>query len=64
MPELPEVETIRRYLADVITAKMIVKVDILLARQIKWPQPEGFRSMAIGHSIEAVKRRGKYLLLE
>ncbi len=64
MPELPEVETIRRYLADVITAKMIIKVDILLARQIKWPQPEGFRSMAIGHSIEAVKRRGKYLLLE
>ena len=64
MPELPEVETIRRYLASVLTGQEIVTVDIILSRQIKWPSPEGFRALAIGRTIKEVGRRGKYLLLQ
>ena len=64
MPEMPEVEIIRRYLNQHLTGRQIMNLSILLPRQIKWPTPEGYRSMAIGRTIQAVERRGKYLLIE
>ena len=63
MPEMPEVEIIRRYLDKVLIGQQIVKVDILLPRLIKWPGTERYRSMAIGSKILGMSRRGKYLLL-
>ena len=62
MPEMPEVEIIRRYLDKSLTGRIIQGVDILLPRQIKWPEPETYRAMAIGRKILGVNRRGKYLL--
>lgn len=64
MPEMPEVEIIRRYLDTVLSGQKIMKIDILLSRQIKWPQPEQYRAMAIGRTIRAMHRRGKYLIME
>lgn len=64
MPEMPEVEIIRRYLDQQLTGHRIMNLEILLPRQIKWPTPEGYRAMAIGRAVEHVKRRGKYLLME
>ena len=64
MPEMPEVEIIRRYLDQQLTGRRIMDLEILLPRQIKWPTPEGYRSMAIGRTIQTVQRRGKYLLME
>ena len=64
MPEMPEVEIIRRYLDTVLGGQKIMKLDILLPRQIKWPQPESYRAMAIGRTICAMNRRGKYLIME
>ena len=63
MPEMPEVEIIRRYLDKQLTGQRIMGVDLLLPRQIKWPEPKGYRAMAIGRTIAGMNRRGKYLLM-
>ena len=64
MPEMPEVEIIRRYLDQQIAGKKIIDLDICLPRIIKWPDTEGFRTMVTGRTIKALNRRGKYLLME
>ena len=58
MPELPEVETIARIVRDQVTG-----AQVLVARAIrheKWASS----ATAQGRSIEAVRRRGKHLLLD
>ena len=60
---MPEVEIIRRYLDKQLTGQRIMGVELLLPRQIKWPEPEGYRAMAIGRTIAGMNRRGKYLLM-
>lgn len=62
MPELPEVETIRRTLADKVSGRVIKQVDILLPRLIKWPSAAGFQALVTGKKIISMARRGKYLL--
>src|SRR5215212_6899563 len=63
MPELPEVETIRRQLEPEITGRRIVAAEV---RDERWTRPEPpadvERGLA-GRTIERVERRGKYLLL-
>lgn len=63
MPEMPEVETIRRMLADKLTGRRIRNIDILLPRLIKWPDEFSFKAGLIGKRIKEVARKGKYLLL-
>jgi formamidopyrimidine-DNA glycosylase len=61
MPELPEVETVRRGLAPVLTGQWIAGVT--LARpDLRFPFPERFAPRLSGAMVEAVGRRGKYLL--
>jgi formamidopyrimidine-DNA glycosylase len=62
MPELPEVETIRRQLVPRVTGRRIDTVEVLLSRLIKYPDVETFRQRLMGKTIEALERRGKYLL--
>ena len=62
MPELPEVETIRRSLASRLTGKTIVEVKVLEPVVIKFPEPEAFAHMLAGRRIESLSRRGKYLI--
>ncbi|MDU4960738.1 MAG: bifunctional DNA-formamidopyrimidine glycosylase/DNA-(apurinic or apyrimidinic site) lyase [Sporomusaceae bacterium] len=62
MPELPEVETVRRGLTG-LAGRRIESVDILLPRLIKWPAPMEFAALLRGKTISTVDRRGKYLLL-
>lgn len=62
MPELPEVETIFRYLRDRVEGRIIHQVEIYLPRLIKMPDPEQFRAAMIGRKILRLERRGKYLL--
>ena len=64
MPEMPEVEIIRRYLDKMVQGQQIMAVDIPLPRMIKWPEPEKFRALVTGQRIESMARRGKYLLME
>ncbi len=64
MPEMPEIETIRRSLEPHIKGKKIKKIDLLLERQIQWPTPGEFVFRLLFHTIEELERRGKYLILK
>lgn len=63
MPEMPEVEQVRRSIAPHIVGKKIISVEIYLDRLIKHPSPELFASGLRGRTISSVGRRGKYLLI-
>lgn len=64
MPELPEVETIRAQLAERITGRTIVRMEILDPKFAEPAQPEQLVTAVTGRRITAVTRRGKYLLWE
>lgn len=62
MPELPEVETVKRSLIPFLQGVRIEKAEILFAKIIKYPEPNQFRAKIKGKKIVDLKRRGKYLL--
>lgn len=62
MPELPEVETIRRGLEKEVLHKRIIDVQINLPRLIKNLLENQFKKRLTGSFIKTIKRRGKYLL--
>jgi formamidopyrimidine-DNA glycosylase len=62
MPELPEVETTRRGIAPHITGRTVARVLVREPR-LRWPVPQALIEQLPGLAIEAVGRRGKYLLL-
>ena len=61
MPELPEVETVRRGLMRIAAGRQINGIDIFYPKMIENPVEE-FKENLIGQRIERVDRRGKYLL--
>ena len=63
MPELPEVETIKRDLAKKVVDKKIVGIKINKPKIIKEPGTEAFKNGLIGKTIKEVKRRAKLLIL-
>lgn len=69
MPELPEVETIRRGLArgerggPPLPGQTFVDAQVLWARTIATPQPAAFAQRLAGQQVLSVGRRGKYLRL-
>jgi formamidopyrimidine-DNA glycosylase len=64
MPELPEVETIRRQLAPVVEGRELTALDILDARWCLPLAPEALREALEGRRVERLGRRGKYLVWE
>ncbi len=62
MPELPEVETVRRGLESVLGGRRIERVQVY-ERRLRWPLPAGFEADLLGARIQSVERRAKYLLL-
>ncbi len=62
MPELPEVETVRRSLAETVVGKIIDDVDIRWPKIIKHPEVEAFSFLVKGQKIEGMGRRGKFLI--
>ena len=64
MPEMPEVEIIRRSLDEYLRGQTIVRTEILLSRQIKWPDKDEFCALAIEQRISGVERVGKYLIIK
>lgn len=63
MPELPEVETIKRTLEHLVLDKCIEKVDVFWEKIIKKPDDvEKFKHLLIGQKIHKLSRRGKFLL--
>lgn len=63
MPELPEVETVRRGLAPWLTGARIETV-LLNRADLRFPFPAGFAQALAGATVAAVGRRAKYLLFE
>lgn len=63
MPELPEVETIRRTLAPLVEGHTISQVEVLLPRLLKNAAAPDFCRRLTGCRIVKLARRGKYLLL-
>lgn len=63
MPELPEVETVRRTLIHLISGKRVTSVHVRLARIIQKITPETFAKQLQNLTIESIDRRGKYLLI-
>lgn len=62
MPELPEVETVRRTLNELVAGRTIRSVTVKLPRIIQRPaDPEQFQDALAGLTIQQVERRGKFL---
>ncbi|MCK4244828.1 MAG: DNA-formamidopyrimidine glycosylase [Candidatus Omnitrophica bacterium] len=64
MPELPEVETIKRQLKRGILNKKIKEVIVKDKRLIKGISPQIFKSKVEGKSIKDISRRGKVLIIK
>jgi len=63
MPELPEVETVRRGLVDVLTGREIVQAEIMDGRLTAPVPPDVVAHELLGAVVESVGRRGKYLVI-
>lgn len=63
MPELPEVETVRRGLAPVMEGQMIKRVQVRRA-DLRQPFPQNFAKRLEGAKVEHCGRRAKYLVIE
>jgi len=62
MPELPEVETIRRQLAPLVERKTLERIEIIDPRWSRPLAPEELAAALEGRRIERLHRRGKYLV--
>jgi formamidopyrimidine-DNA glycosylase len=65
VPELPEVEVVRRGLAEFVVGRTIAKVEVLHPRAVRrhLPGAADFEARLAGRTITGVRRRGKYLWL-
>ena len=62
MPELPEVEVVKRGLEPFITGHTVTRV-IVRERRLRWPIPPDLEHILEGQTVVSVARRAKYLLL-
>jgi formamidopyrimidine-DNA glycosylase len=64
MPELPEVETIRRRLAPRVEGRALARVEVLDARWTRPRPPAEVEAALTGRRVRRLGRRGKYLVWE
>lgn len=63
MPELPEVETVRRGLLPVMEGRRILRAEVNRP-DLRWPLPERMAERLTGRRVEALRRRSKYILAD
>jgi formamidopyrimidine-DNA glycosylase len=63
MPELPEVESVRRQLEPVLVGRRFAEVEILDSRLVRPLEPAEVAAELTGERVAAVDRRGKYLVV-
>jgi formamidopyrimidine-DNA glycosylase len=63
MPELPEVETVRRGLAPLMEGRRILKADVRRP-DLRWPLPPALAETLTGAKVERLRRRSKYILVD
>ena len=64
MPELPEVETVRRSVHDAVVGATVTRVDVGRERSVRRTGAHVVRSGLLGETFVATRRRGKYLLFD
>ena len=64
MPELPEVETVRRGLEEMLEGQPTIEQVHLTRGDIRFPIPKNFATALEGAKIIGVRRRAKYLLID
>lgn len=65
MPELPEVETIRRTLQELVIGKTIQQVTVYWPKIVKKPEEvDQFKDALVGETITNINRRGKFLIIQ
>jgi formamidopyrimidine-DNA glycosylase len=63
MPELPEVETVRRGLAPVMEGAVIAQADVNRP-DLRWPFPPDMAARLTGRQVLGLRRRSKYILAD
>jgi formamidopyrimidine-DNA glycosylase len=63
MPELPEVETVRRGLQHAMEGERFLKVEVRRG-DLRWPLPKDFAQRLKGRTVTGIGRRAKYLLAD
>src|ERR1700761_1917217 len=63
MPELPEVETVRRGLEQAMQGQRLVEVEVRRG-DLRWPLPKDFARRLKGKTVTGLGRRAKYLLTD
>lgn len=63
MPELPEVETVRRGLERLVLGRTILSVEVKVPKMVKTSY-QSFLNELPGQRIQAMRRRGKYLIFD
>ncbi len=64
MPELPEVETIRRDLQRALAGHAVTTLEVLDRRLLSAQEEERFRHILVGRVWRAINRKGKYLSID
>ena len=62
MPELPEVETVRRALVPVMEGRRILSAHVGRP-DLRWPLPDRLAERLAGRAVGGLRRRGKFALL-
>jgi formamidopyrimidine-DNA glycosylase len=62
VPELPEVETVKRGLEPALVGRRFTRIE-LRRRDLRFPFPLGFAEAMTGASVKALERRAKYILV-
>ena len=62
MPELPEVEVVRRGLQESVLGRRLTGAAVRQAK-LRWPVTAGLGRILKGQRVESIDRRGKYLLV-
>jgi len=63
MPELPEVETVRRGLTPAMEGVVIERADVNRP-DLRWPFPERMAERLTGQTVQRLRRRSKYILAD
>src|SRR5579872_2762070 len=64
MPELPEVEYTARQLRAQVVGATISEACVFWKRTIGHPEPEDFAAEVVGRQILAIRRRGKFVIVD